>query len=55
MPKAKRFTFTEGQDPARVARVQGIRQSSAAGVHSSVPRRERSRGAARRSAIARGY
>ena len=55
MSKAKRFTFTEGQDPVRVTRVQGIRRSSAAGAHAAQPARERSRAAARKAAIDRGY
>lgn len=57
MSRAKRFHFTEGQDyvvPARVARVQGLRHSSAAGPQDrQAPRRERSRSAARGAAIRR--
>lgn len=57
MSKAKRFHFTEGQDcavPARVARVQNLRRSSAAGPQDrQSPRRERSRSAARDAAIRR--
>lgn len=53
MSKAKRFSFTEGQDPQRVTRVQDLRRSSAAGAQDHSPRRQRSRSASRNAAIAR--
>jgi hypothetical protein len=55
--KAK-FAFTEGQDApraSRVGRVQELRRSGAAGAQDHAPRRERSRSAGKRAAIARGY
>jgi hypothetical protein len=56
------FGFQEGQDHivaapsrARVAHVQGLRTSSAAGTQDHSPRRQRSRGAARQAAIRGSY
>lgn len=62
MSNAKRFRFQQGQDyivpapnKARVARVQSLRASSAAGPQDHSPRRQRSRSAARTAAIKGSY
>lgn len=55
MAKPKRFSFTESQNPQRVARVQNLRRSSAAGPQDHTPRRQRSRSAARTAAIKGSY